>query len=115
MKTLLSFILIILLSAFAEYFGPWWMIAVVAFLVTLIVRTRRSFFVGFLAIFIFWFSVALMRDIPNGHILSTRMADVLPLHGNYILFLIVTGIIGGLIGGVAAWSGSMFRRLFSNK
>ena len=115
MKALLSFILIILLSAFAEYFCAWWMIAVVAFLVALIIRTPKSFLVGFLSIFIFWFFAALIKDIPNNHILSTKMAGVLPLHGNYILFLIVTGLVGGLVGGVAAWSGTMFRRLLVNK
>jgi len=110
MKFILSIILVALLSAAAEYFLPWWSIAVVCFLVSLFVKQtgRRAFLMGFLGVGIFWLVAAMMHDVPNEHILSARMATLFHLP-NYALFILVTVIIGGLVGGLAAWTGALLR------
>ncbi len=110
MKFLLSIILIALLSAGAEFILPWWSCAVVCFLVALFAKQGggKAFLMGFLSVGIFWLVAALMRDIPNEHILSSRMAALFKLP-NYWMFIIVTVFIGGLVGGLSAWVGATLR------
>jgi hypothetical protein len=110
MKFLLSVILIALLSAFAESFLPWWSIAIVSFLVSLLsgMRPGKSLLAGVLGIVGFWLVVLLFRDISNDHILSQRIAAVFSLP-HYSFFIAVTVFIGSLVGGLAALSGSLLR------
>lgn len=110
MRFVLSVILIAVLSAVAEYFLPWWTIAVVAFLVSLLtlMRPGKAFLAGFCGVALCWLIAALLRDIPNEHILSVRMAALFHLP-NYALFIVVTIVVGGLVGGLAAWAGSLLR------
>lgn len=115
MRALLATILIAGLSLAATWFAPWWTLAPVSFLVCFFLRPRRTFLVGFLGVFLLWLAVGLIRDLPNDHVLSARMAGVLPLGGMWWLYLIVSAIIGGLVGGFAGWSGAALRRLFRKK
>ncbi len=110
MKFLLSVILIALLSAGAEVLMPWWAIAIVAFLVSLFIEQKagKSFLAGFLGIVIFWLVAALVHDGANDHILSTKMAVLFHLP-NYGMFICVTALIGGLVGGLSAWAGAFIR------
>ena|ERR1035437_1569135 len=110
MRFLLAVILIALLSAVAEYFLPWWTIAVVCFLVSLFIggKPGKAFLMGFLGIAIFWLIAALMHDLSNEHILSTRMAALFHLP-NYGLFIVVTVFVGGLVGGLSAWAGALLK------
>lgn len=108
MRFLLGMILIIILSAVAEYYLPWWTIAVVCFIVSLLSGQRpgRSFLMGFLGIATFWLGDAMLHDIANAHILSQKMAVLFHLP-NYGLFIGVTVLIGGLVGGMAAWAAAL--------
>lgn len=110
MRFLLSVILIALLSAVAEYLLPWWSIAVVCFVVALLIREKKvfTFWAGFCGIAIFWLIVALWHDIPNEHILSSKMAVLFHLPGSW-LFMMVTVLIGAVIGGLSALAGAMVR------
>lgn len=110
MKFIAGIILIGLLSAIAEFFLPWWTMAVIALLVGWLMHKTpgRSFLMGFLGIGLLWLTVALVHDIPNDHILSGKMAAVFKLPGYGLLMLVVT-LLGGLIGGLAAMAGSMLR------
>jgi len=111
MRFILAVILITVLSAIAEWFLPWWMIAVVAFVVSLFMALKpgKAFSAGFAGIGIFWLIASLMHDIPNEHILSTRMAALFHLP-NYGLFIVITVFVGGLIGGLAALAGALLNR-----
>lgn len=118
MRFFLLIILVALLSAVAEYFLPWWSAAVVCFLVSLFVKQKggRAFLMGFLGMGIFWLAAALLHDAANEHILSAKMAALFHLP-DYGLFIIVTVLIGGLVGGMAAWAGNPKppRRGFANE
>ena len=108
MRFLLATLLIALLSYIAGLFMPWWSIAVVAFLVALLIRpsTGMSFLAGFTAIFLLWALVALWIDIKNEHILSHKIAQLFPLGGSSVLLILVTALVGALVGGFAAMSGA---------
>jgi len=114
MRLIISILLIAILAAFAEYFLPWWSAAIVCFIITLIVALRpgNAFLAGFIGIGIFWLIAALYHDIPNQHILSQRMAVLFKLP-NYSLFILVTVLIGALVGGLAGWAGGLVRRTFN--
>jgi hypothetical protein len=109
MRFLIAVILITILSALAEYFLPWWSMAIVSFLVSLFAgfRPGRSFLLGFVGVGLCWLVTALMHDMANQHILSTRMAALFHLP-NYLLFIVVTVFLGGLIGGLSACAGALF-------
>lgn len=91
---------------------PWWSFAVTSLLVAVAVHQRpgRAFLSGFLGLFLLWAGLALWKDLANEHILSTKVAQVLPLGGSYIVLILVTGIIGGLVSGFAGLTGSFMRR-----
>ena len=111
---LLGVVLITVLSAAAEYFFPWWTVAVVAFLVVLAMAFRpgKGFLAGFLGVLILWLIISLIKDFSNEHILSTRMAELFSLPAG-LLFIIVASLIGGLVGGLAGWSGAVVRKSLS--
>ena len=110
MRFITNILLTALLAALTTWYLPWWMIAVVAFVVAILLpqKNGKAFWSGFLGIFLMWLVFSLCKDIGNDHILSTRMAKLfhLPAYG---LFLIVAAAIGGLIGGLAAWGGAALR------
>lgn len=114
MRLLLAIVLTVILSLIAEMFLPWWSLAVVAFLVTLVLRLRsgQAFLAGFLGIFILWFVGAFVRDVQNDHILSLRMSELFKLSGS-LVFMLVGALIGAIVGGLAGWSGATVSRLFA--
>jgi hypothetical protein len=107
------FLLIFLLTALAQYLLPWWgVVAVVPFAVAAW-RARSAggaFGAGLLAVGLLWLAVAFWHSHANGGVLATRMAGVLPLGGSSALLLVVTALVGGLVGGTAAWAGYLGRQ-----
>ena len=118
MKFLIATILTALLSFIAGIYVPlWWFFAIVALLVAVLVHQRggKAFFSGFLGLFILWFLLAFWIDQANDSVLSARIASLLPLGGSKWMLIIVTAVIGGLIAGFAALSGSYLRSSGSKK
>lgn len=111
MKFLLAVLLTALLSFLAGIYFEWWSIAIVAFLVALFfnLRSGPGFLAGFLALFLLWGILAFWIDMKNEHMLSHKMAQLFPLGGSAILIILVTGLIGGLVGGFASMAGSSLR------
>jgi hypothetical protein len=90
--------------------------AIIAFIAACICNKKpgRSFFAGFAAVFVAWTIVALLKSMPNDNILATRVAKLMQLP-NWVLLLLVTGFIGGLVGGLAALSGALVKKAFFKK
>jgi hypothetical protein len=112
MKLIFPVLAIIVLCAIGQNFLPWWSIAPIAFIVSYLLRLKAGtgFLAGFLALFILWAGMAVMIDHSNEHILSSKVALLFPLKGNYVILFILTGIIGGLVAGFAALSGALLRK-----
>jgi hypothetical protein len=114
MKFFSSLLLTALLSYAAGLFQalPWYSFVFTALLVAIAVHQKpwKAFLAAFLAQALLWTALALMLDIPNEHILSTKVASVLPLGGSYIVLIIVTAVVGGLVSGLAALTGSYLRK-----
>ena len=111
MKFLVATVLTALLAFISGLFLPWWGIAITSLLVGVLVHQKagKAFLSGFLGLFILWAGLAWWIDMKNNGVLSKKIASVLPLGGNAILLILVTGLIGGLVAAMAAMSGSYLR------
>jgi hypothetical protein len=112
----MKFIVVVLLTALLGYaaplYFPWWSFAVTSFIVALFVHQRAlaGFVATFLGLFLLWVVMALLIDSRNDHLLSQKIATLLPLNGSSFLLICLTAFIGGLISGFAGLSGSLVRK-----
>jgi hypothetical protein len=109
MRFSVQILAIVILGFFLELFLPWWSVAIAAFLGGVLVNTRMNFLAGFLAIAILWFVKAVITDLSTDSDLTTRVAMVFMLHSKTLLMLI-TLVLGGVVGGFAAMSGGVLRK-----
>lgn len=84
--TLIHFVL-------SMYLGSWSCILLVFFWVVFFRAERWSVFWPILSIMISSFCMILWKDIPNQHILSTKMAMVMGMGKNYPLFIALSLLI----------------------
>lgn len=113
----MRFIVAIFLHAFLAFAVglysqfPWWLFvgtsAIVAFF--MMDTPAKSFFAGFLGVGALWAGLAFGKDLANAHLLSSKVAQILPLGGSYTALIAVTGVVGGLLGGFAALTGAFMR------
>lgn len=111
MKFFVATILTALLAFISGLFLPWWGIAITSLLVAVLVHQKagKAFLAGFVGVFILWAGLAWWIDMKNNGILSKKIAGILPLGGSSIVLILVIGLVGGLVAGFAAMSGSYLR------
>ena len=111
MKFLVALILTAFLGYVAPLYLPWWGSAITSFIVAVAIPQipLKSFLAGFLALFLFWGIYAFILDMNNEHLLSQKVAMILPVGSGFVLILI-SALIGGLISGFAALSGAYIRK-----
>ena len=85
--------------------------AITSLLVAILVHQKagKAFLAGFLGLLFLWAGLAWWVDMKNSGVLSAKIANVLPLGGNTLYLILATGIVGGLVAGMAAMSGSFLR------
>ena len=115
MKFALQTISIIILGYLCNYFYPFWSLAILAFAAGAIFNLKglMAFLSGFLAIFLLWGTMAFIIDSETSSNLTNKVAPLFSAN-NYKLIIIVA-LIGGLVGGLSAASGTLFRNLFKGK
>ncbi|GGK82954.1 hypothetical protein ACD591_14370 [Rufibacter glacialis] len=107
------FVLILVVSLLAQFFLPWWSIALVCFALAFW-KARyggQAFLAGFLAIGLTWLGGALFWHLATDGLLSSRVAAMLTVNSPWIL-MAVTVLVGALVGGTSALSGYLVRRLW---
>jgi len=111
MKSIVAIILTALLALLGGIYLQWWSVALAGFIIATLVPQKggRAFLSGFLGVFLLWGIIAWWIDMKNEGILAKKIAAVLPLGGNEYLLILVTALIGGLVAGFAALSGSFLR------
>ncbi|RYY14629.1 MAG: hypothetical protein EOO04_29920 [Chitinophagaceae bacterium] len=111
MRFTLAVLITLLFNYLAGLILPWWIIAVVGLMVGYLVplSPSKSFLAGFLACFILWAGLAFYLDLANDHILAKRIGALFTLNEPFLMILI-TGIIGGLVTGMASLTGSLLRK-----
>jgi len=111
MKFITAIILTALLGYAAPLFFSWWSFAITSLIVSFVVyqSPAKSFLAGFVGLSLLWGIHAVILDTANDHILSRDVAFILPLNGSSMLLIWIIAIIGGLISGFAALTGSFAR------
>lgn len=111
MKFFIAALLTALLSFITSLWFDWWIIAVVALLVALLIHQKawKAFLAGFTGLFLLWVALAAWVNAANESILSTKIATLLGIGGNPFFLILITGFVGALVAGFAALSGSFLR------
>lgn len=106
---------ILVLGFLAQMYFPWWSVAVVAFLVGCFVHVSASSSMayGTAAVTLLWCTYAGFQSSANSGIMSGVISDMFGGKVSGTQFIFVTGLIGGLVGGFAAMTGTMLRDLFN--
>ncbi len=113
MKFLLSFLLIAVISFIACIYFPWWSITLVALLAIVLVPQRplSAFLAGFLALFVLWSSLAYYISMKNDNILAHKVSLLILKSDSPVSLVLLTGLIGGIVAGLAALAGSFLRKV----
>lgn len=113
MKFIFSTLLIALLSFAVCLYLPWWSIAIISFGVAALIPQRPvlAFITGFIAIFLFWAILSFWLSNNNGHILAHKISQLIINSDRPFLLILLTGLIGGLVAGFAAITGSLLRQV----
>lgn len=104
---------IMLLSFVATLFLPWYTPFIICFLVGLILSNfeGNNFIAGFLGIGIFWLGYALILDISNERILSSKIANLFSESLHTVIssgvLVMIRAFLGALLGGLSAMAGAM--------
>lgn len=112
MKFIVSILLIALLSFAAGLYLGWWSLALAAFIVAALIPQQpwKAYLSGFLGLLLLWGGLATWIDVKNQHILSQKLAQVLPLGGSYFLLILITALVAAIVAGFAALTGSYVRK-----
>ena len=101
---------------FTQSFGPWWSGIAGAFVIAAIAQLKpgQSFVAGFIGIGLAWAIQILILDINNEGILSEKVGQLFGGISGTVLVLI-TCLLGALLGGLAGMSGSAGTRWIIGK
>lgn len=112
MKFVISAILTILFSFLSCLYLPWWTVAVVSFLVSVLIQQGHltSFFCGFISLFLLWGFLSFWISVQNEHILAHRVSILIFKTDSPFLLIFATALIGALVAGFAALTGSYIRK-----
>ena len=109
MKFLIQFVAILFSAHLLALFMPWYSIALAAFVMGFLLKSNTNFLAGFSAIATLWVFNALLIDAGSSSDLSERVANLLMIKYEIVLFLVLA-VIGGTVGGLAALTGSLLRK-----
>ena len=108
MKFVVQLIGIAVLGFVFELFLPWYYIAVAAFIMGYLLKSRANFLAGFLGIAFIWLLKAWLMDSAGATDLTERVAHIFSLKQKELLFLVMA-MVGGLVGGFGALSGALLK------
>lgn len=115
-KFILTSLLSLLFSYLSGAFLTWWtiapVVAIIHFLFSL--KPGYAFLSGFCSLFILWGGLALVMDVTNHQILSKKIAMIFIQKEAPGYMILITSLIGGLVGGFSALSGALAKRLINN-
>jgi hypothetical protein len=113
---MIQIILIALVSLVAQLFLPWWSLALVAFGVCFwrSPGSGRAFLYGFAGIAVVWLVYALLIQLQTDGVFVGRMSELLFKTNTSVLPVLVTTLLGGIVGGIAGVAGYFVRQALVN-
>jgi hypothetical protein len=117
LKYVVSIFLTALLRFVAGLYLPWWGISVAAFIAGLVIPQKPflSFLSAFLGVFLLWELLSWWIDNKNNSILSQKISQLMQLGGSTGLLILITSLVGALVGGFAALTGCYLRLILFPK
>jgi len=114
-RNILNFVITIVIALVLSLFMDWYSVMVASLITGFLLPLKRLavFFVPFLAIFILWVVYSYILGSGNDFILAKKIGVLLYLKGNTTLLLVITGLVGGIGGGVAGVLGKQISMVFS--
>jgi len=108
MKFLIQLLITIALCFLLQYFLPWWTMAIGAFAVAFLFdhKSFPSFAAGFLGVAVLWAVMAGFITLTTDSVLTSKLNQLLPINS-----IALTALVGGLVGGLGALTGSLFRKI----
>lgn len=114
----LQFLLTFVLCAVAQMFLPWWVIAVISGIVAIFFNYRYgvlSFLNAFVAVGLLWLGYAFLQGgWGNASVLPSKMGELFGGIGG-IGVILLTGLLGGLVAGLGALTGTMLKGIVAKK
>lgn len=112
MKFISAILLTALLSFAACLYLPWWSIAVAAFIVAALIPQHpgKAFIAAFMALLLLWGGLSFWISSNNEHILAHKVSVLILKMDNPYALVGITALIGALVAGIAALSGSFIRK-----
>ena len=106
MRFLIQLIVTAAVCFLLQYFLPWWTMAVGAFTVGYFIRNKGyvSFLAGLVGVSLLWLGMAYYIDVSTDSILTEKINRLLPVNS-----FLMTALVGGLVGGLAALTGSLLK------
>jgi len=117
MKIIVSIILIAICAFVLGIYMPWWSLAIAAFLVPLMIDQRPgwAFLSGFTALFLLWGLMSSMISSANEQVLAHKISRLIISTDNPTLLILVTALLGAIVAGMAALTGSLLRKIIVNQ
>lgn len=110
MRLYLQIPAIILFGYIFELFLPWYSVAFIALVFGYLLDSESNFFGGFLGVALLWGIKIFMITSSSSVDLASKVALIMdPIKEKWILIL-VTLILGGLVGGLACVTGASARK-----
>jgi hypothetical protein len=112
----MNFLIIVVVTVLAQLLAPWWVIALVPFLVFAWrpVSGPQGFGVSFAAVGLAWLVYGGWLHSQSQGSMSNRIAELFSLPNGVALLAVVT-LIGGLVAGLSGLSGCYFGQIFNKK
>jgi hypothetical protein len=113
MKSVLVFLITIVLVALIQWWLPWYSLALPTFIIGFVYHQKKAataFLIGFLAVFLLWFAMIFIINQNNNSILANRLSLLFFKHQWIFLLMFVNSLIGGLVAGVSMLSGFYLRK-----
>ncbi len=106
MKFLLQTLATMIGCFIVQYFLPWWTMAVIALVIGYAFHNSgvQSFAAGFIGAALLWLGMAYYMDYATQSILTEKVNKLFPAN----IFMMMA-VIGGLVGGFAALTGTLMR------
>lgn len=114
---MLLFLIIVLLVFVTQFLlHSWWIAAIDGFVAALFFSKSgwQAFIAGFLGVGVIWGGYAFYINQSNENLLADKIAQIFSLPGA-VWLLVLTTLIGALIGGFSALTGYSLRALFIKK
>lgn len=113
MKAIVQILLTILVGGAIELFLPWWTIAIAAFIVAIPLSQKGAgaFWSGFAGVALLWGGYALFIGINTNFVLSAKIAELMKV-GSPLILVLLTAILGGLVGGLSSLTGYFLKDLW---